>query len=517
MSRHPEKVRIKRKKDEEPVDSLYVQTEHQQKKRRFTDFVFRRIQEDEDDVSFASSIHSQSPKSPRNIKRAVSNQVRTGIPAIRTTLPGEELEENNGRAHATDRKGTASPSLTVESIPGPDRSMNASPALSTASSGFRSTTSTGQPRRFHLHKSASAIFLRGQAGSAQKRKRGQKSEVAVLVEKDRQLRTPTSTLSLLGLPSRNPPSEDKVDMSRKSPVVDSSQKGTEADTVVQVSDDKPITTPARKRPLASAAEKRWREENWKATTPSKTDQRKFPETGQTIDSDPKHWDTNSLLLAEQLNQIVLDEFGGASKERSCEANEPVPLPPTRKAQSKLRVQPKVPIQRYRDRHPAPIPKNATPDPDKMETTDDESETEYVYDTYVRHAENSSMDIDAPELADDKVGLLVITEEEHPVWEAFASDDEEEEEDYNSDEDDENAENYYGADYPEDEVASDDEQGEGAYHYRKAASDDEEFDQDTGAWSDEADEESDPRYPWKRNPWDTHSGPNQEADDMDEEA
>lgn len=42
-----------------------------------------------------------------------------------------------------------------------------------------------------------------------------------------------------------------------------------------------------------------------------------------------------------------------------------------------------------------------------------------------------------------------------------------------------AEDYYGNDYPEDEVNSDDEFGRGAYNYRHAASDVEEF-----GWSDE---------------------------------
>ena len=58
-----------------------------------------------------------------------------------------------------------------------------------------------------------------------------------------------------------------------------------------------------------------------------------------------------------------------------------------------------------------------------------------------------------------------------------------------------AENYYGADYPEDEVDSDDEFGHSAYKYRhKGASDDEEFGSDSDLWSDEGDED---RYPWKK--------------------
>ncbi len=47
-----------------------------------------------------------------------------------------------------------------------------------------------------------------------------------------------------------------------------------------------------------------------------------------------------------------------------------------------------------------------------------------------------------------------------------------------------AEDYYGADYPEDEVDEDDEYDVNAYKYRKNASDDEEWDVDDVTWSDE---------------------------------
>lgn len=47
-----------------------------------------------------------------------------------------------------------------------------------------------------------------------------------------------------------------------------------------------------------------------------------------------------------------------------------------------------------------------------------------------------------------------------------------------------AEDFYGNDYPEDEMDSDDEYGRDAYQYRNCNSDDEEFDRD---WSDKEDE------------------------------
>lgn len=60
-----------------------------------------------------------------------------------------------------------------------------------------------------------------------------------------------------------------------------------------------------------------------------------------------------------------------------------------------------------------------------------------------------------------------------------------------------AENYYGADYPEDEVDSDDEYDRGVYKYRQG-SDSEEFGDDGATFSD--DDEDALRYPWKRHPW-----------------
>ena len=46
-----------------------------------------------------------------------------------------------------------------------------------------------------------------------------------------------------------------------------------------------------------------------------------------------------------------------------------------------------------------------------------------------------------------------------------------------------AEDYYGNDYPEDEIDSDDEYDRDAYKYRKYVSDDEEYDEETVSRSD----------------------------------
>lgn len=47
-----------------------------------------------------------------------------------------------------------------------------------------------------------------------------------------------------------------------------------------------------------------------------------------------------------------------------------------------------------------------------------------------------------------------------------------------------AEDFYGNDYPEDEVDSDDEFGQDAYDYRHGASDDEDYGEGVAGWSDD---------------------------------
>jgi len=52
------------------------------------------------------------------------------------------------------------------------------------------------------------------------------------------------------------------------------------------------------------------------------------------------------------------------------------------------------------------------------------------------------------------------------------------------------------------LQSDDEDGEGTYNlYRTNASDEEEYDEDTAAWSED---DMDTRHPWKRNVWEMKS-------------
>ncbi|KAK4623861.1 hypothetical protein CLAFUW4_05995 [Fulvia fulva] len=184
-----------------------------------------------------------------------------------------------------------------------------------------------------------------------------------------------------------------------------------------------------------------------------------------------------VAVANSLNQFAMEE---AAKEQ---------LPP----RPKVTAKPKLPPQRSRELHQQRIADKAALDHQRDTEMDMDDDADYVYDTYVLapvpqagNAQVSAQD------SGGNVGYLVITEEDQAAWETYIEDDPSDK-DWDSNEDDENAEDWYGADYPDDEVASDDEYGRNAYGYRAHGSDNEEWDADTGNFSDD-------EYERQMNPW-----------------
>lgn len=124
---------------------------------------------------------------------------------------------------------------------------------------------------------------------------------------------------------------------------------------------------------------------------------------------------------------------------------------------------------------APVPPPNVGD-DAMDTSDDE----YTYDTYLRFADNWA---EPGKKLEGQVGYLVIPEADQTLWETYydSDADSEDERDWDSEQDDENAENFYGADYPEDEVDSADELDGDPYQYHRG-SEDEEYGSEDDAYS-----------------------------------
>ncbi|RDA84530.1 hypothetical protein CP532_1496 [Ophiocordyceps camponoti-leonardi (nom. inval.)] len=161
-------------------------------------------------------------------------------------------------------------------------------------------------------------------------------------------------------------------------------------------------------------------------------------------------------ITADMNKWVLDEIGASLKRDEAERRE-------------LKFRPKAAAQRYHERH-AEAKDLVMNDASDGEDDEGDDDGDWIIEEYVRIPANSvAMDV----LPSD-IGVLVLRDDDENLLFFGSQDDDEDEAE---DDEDENAENHYTADYPEDEVESDDEYDIRPYGYRiSAVSDDEEFDQ-----------------------------------------
>ena len=228
------------------------------------------------------------------------------------------------------------------------------------------------------------------------------------------------------------------------------------------------------------------------------------------------WDVSSERLAAEMQAYTLEEISRTLAAQEPPKPEPKPISSPASKQTTSRFKPKKPAMRYAERHPEEKPVGDTAmEIDEPFIEDEDVDGEYIIDTYVR------IPAEALEVEEHQknFGLLVL--DSQPDIDEFYREEEDSDEEEEDEEEDENgipffmhfgsrlnllmfiiAENHYTADYPDEEVASDDEYDRNAYHYRTGnASDLEEFDED----DDEAganfsgDEDESTRYPWAIKP------------------
>ncbi|KAF1732124.1 hypothetical protein CRV24_008317 [Beauveria bassiana] len=184
-------------------------------------------------------------------------------------------------------------------------------------------------------------------------------------------------------------------------------------------------------------------------------------------------------ITADMNEWVMREMGANLQSMEEERKRVAAAAPLA---SPSRLRPKAPAQRYHERHPE-VPAPGSPaatatdvegDTNMTDASEEEDgdDDDWVIEEYVRIPANSV----ALDVAPSDVGFLVLDGEEESLL--FFGSQNDEDEDWDEDEEDENAENHYTADYPEDEVDSEDEFNRNAYYFRNMnASDDEEYDQD----------------------------------------
>ncbi|KAK0389481.1 hypothetical protein NLU13_3056 [Sarocladium strictum] len=193
-----------------------------------------------------------------------------------------------------------------------------------------------------------------------------------------------------------------------------------------------------------------------------------------------HHEEDMQKIADDLNKWVIDEIGANLESMEQDRRQTKPTSPFR---------PKAPAQRYRDRHPLsaqtlePKPMSSAMDMDNghvSDATDDEGDDgDWIIEEYIRIPVKAM----ASDVSPTDVGVLVLDGDEATAL--FYGPENDSDDEFAEDDEDENAENHYTADYPEDEVDSDDEYGRQAYLYRtRNASDDEEYDNETYESSDD---------------------------------
>ncbi|KAJ6029245.1 hypothetical protein N7499_000390 [Penicillium canescens] len=506
MALPPEQINIKRRREEEPVETLYIQSALHQTKRRFTDFVFHRVtlkasESSDTSPSPPSTAHPAAQRllrSPRSVsslhvsRRAPASSNGNGnvVPTVRATSPGAEFREVQRLAAARKELEEKRRQLIYsgQAPPSPSQTSPASaPAPisgSVSGSGSRPSTPdaaakgetkqssrTASPsraqslRRFQISRS-NLGSLRSPGGIQKRRADGPAPGVAVLVEQLHR-RTHSRKTSMVSDMVAQAQLGDRVISLPPKEVVEGS---------APASPVKP-----RKRPVVNQAERRWREERKGSISAAKN---RLSETLEKSaqQTQQRNWDEESERLARDFEQVALElqvDDGNDGDEQkhvmdldtriagngNVSAVQPVSSTrkPPLKYQPRQPKEPRIAPVQSQSGSQSPL-KNEEAVDDMPEAEDDDGD--YVYDVYIRRPLSESEMLRNPlseyeseqqqknaTKAQSGVGVIVITEEDEQYWEHFVEDDEEE---WDSEDADSNAENNPANDYPDEEISSDDD-------------------------------------------------------------
>ncbi|OBR14126.1 hypothetical protein CH63R_02852 [Colletotrichum higginsianum IMI 349063] len=356
-------------------------------------------------------------------------------PIIQTSKPGDEIANSDRPPNSSTHPASSSHARSAANAAAGAQS----PTPPAGAPSQRPTNPSVEPRRFHMSRSAmsspsGSTILK--AGGVSKRGR---YGTAVFVERGKKKNARRAL--------------DKLGADEKAVAL--------ATGGINIKEE---DKPAPKKPLAKRPPR--------PVAPNVDAERKpMPSTAPTQDL---------TKIAADMDQWVLHEIG-----LNLKAMENRPAPPA--AASPSRFKPKAPVKRFAERHPelARELDGADRDEEMAEATggdEESSDDDYVIEVY----ELAPLEPVLAEIPPEEIGVLRFdTQEDMELF--YGNEDDDSDLD---DDEDENAENHYTADYPEDEVDSEDEYDRHAYLFRNAnASDEEEFD-----FRDQAsDEDDDDKY------------------------
>ena len=377
----------------------------QQKKQRPSGF-WKLI--DDDTPQFTIPLVSSNPVKEAHINPNAFHFPK--IPTPRTTQPGEGLngQKNTNSGFSESTKASADPRAMMNKYQQPFELKQPRQSCQKSPDILRSELNT---RKFHLIKSPSPVHSPNlvSKSTTQQHRKSRGKGLAVFVERTEITRKAKRSGNVSRHSSGEPRHLDngeEIDMSQL---------------------EKP-----RKRPNATAAERKWRTENWANRRKSNEMNENLIRRAENVDEPSNQWNYESIRLAEQLQEVALAEIH-ASDEGAKGLS----------GGKKLKVKPKSPKPRQsRTEKLADESSGKDVIPGNIDIDDD---GDYVLDTYVR---SSAQPFEVPEPAESyhdplhstdhgNIGILVIEdEEEEALWEAFAEDQESDLEG-NSEEEDEN--------------------------------------------------------------------------------
>lgn len=480
----------------QPADLIHtdIQSELHQKKRRFTDFIFQRVQlgsssssnnKNADDPGIAgaaaqtgaptstASTPGQSAaasaarrvRSPRSVsttsfpKRApgtasapspasTRGKVNAGgVPVIRTTSPGAEFREERALAAARRKQEeakrerlkepihfSAAAAAAAEKKPSGDEGKGGEATEKNKKNQKTTPSFPTSIRRFHISRpSTPSSPLKTAAGSGVAKSSTPTRTRAVLVEKLTQAPSlrGASILETLEKAEKNQTGSKQID------------------TVVQsqlVREDRDRQQrPPQKRPVVNQAEKKWREQQKESISAAK----------ENLATKEVQDDDYLDRLAKDLEQVMLDIESEETQMDGVSLDGPSKPATTTTTQATAAKPNRTPLK-YAPRHPTPRkpPVAAAAKESDRDKKDEDMDEGYVYDTYIRIpvprstdggltdplSDTNTLNPSTPHDIDPTrkdIGLVVITEEDEDLWENFLENDDSDEENWDGEDVDSN--------------------------------------------------------------------------------
>ncbi|KIW73352.1 hypothetical protein PV04_01481 [Phialophora macrospora] len=289
MSLPPERISVKRRRQEEPVETLYLEhVNRTEKKRRVTDYYFQRVRND--------TIAPISQRDTAASQAVWSKPPAPGVPPIRLTSL-EDLKDNSSTSTATVK-------AEVDTTDGEKHKISGTPSAHAISKSAPTTPATSQPahqaRRFHLARHISSILSPNTAGGIRKSKNFIRPPLATFIERHGAAFDHEHNPLYRGEP---------VDRMLEVP-----SDGTARDTMAEESKEPTLDTL-----------------NASTRSPTNTFVQARPKTirsGTSIRDHPSTWDLESDQLADELAALALEFDPELQDKIKAAPNEDSPTPPS---------------------------------------------------------------------------------------------------------------------------------------------------------------------------------------------